>query len=138
MFLWIAWFETPLQLESEYKDIPHTSSIIADLFLSREKALSYYLFIQKYINFWILLLGLVMLFALLIIILELRIEADSIPTILVRVPRLILIIMLIPIFHISLFKELCKRFSYLFLIGNAFVLGTVYAIIYQMDIWIKM
>ena len=132
--LQIECYETPVQLEWQYgEDSLLDSSIIADLFLSRENALFYYLFIQKNISLALLLVVLVQSLHFL-----LGIDLNSTASIFLRFPYVIIMSMLVPVFQISLLKEVCKRFTFLFLMGNLFVLAISYAIIrYEIDIWIK-
>jgi len=112
-------FETPLQWECRYQlEAVRSPSIIADALISRKCALSYYLFVQKQIT---KIFGLALLFF------GIAVPVSFGPKKYLNISMFFFIFgyatlsALIPVMYISILKELCKKFDFLYLMGNSLV-----------------
>ena len=105
-------FETPLQFDCKQSNTDvYDSSIVAELFLPRNYALSYYLWIQKNIS---ILLGVAVILGMLNIWLDSYLLFHVFCSIcLFSIP-----IVIFPPCYVSIFKKLCVKFDFIFLFGN--------------------
>jgi len=108
--------QTPIEWECKYEGkAAKNPSIVADLFLSRNRALSYYSFVKRNISKMIacfiafFLLG--------------NITFPFVQTLALLFSTIAIFILssLIPLFYISILKELFGKFPFRYIMGNAFV-----------------
>jgi len=119
--------DVPLILESQFKRV-HQPTIVAELFLPRERALKLYKLIKSYRRLWLSVGIFFLLFAIIM-----KTFSDSAFRALVLVCYIVMTSALTPILHVSILRELMKMWDTLYLTSCLLCYAISSTVLYSRD-----